>query len=244
MLAVALTLSVSCSDDSSSPPPSNAPPPATYQGVLVGSGSETGTVTLVLTYSALAAEPHGRARAPGSTVSPERTAATVAGTLRIGAGTISVTGAFDEGTSVLTASGGGYSLAGILASGELTGSYTRTGGSGYFVAVQPTTTVDSAWCGAWTGTISGGGTDLGTVALMIDAQDVIGVAVADGGARGSLAGDYNTATADILCTFTLTPGGAGYTLTGTAGATQASGTYSSSLGGGSAGTWTTTPCPF
>lgn len=131
----------------------------TYQGVLVGQSSQTGTMSVTV------------AAGTGTT-----SAAT--GTYRLSGGTaVALTGTYTASTNGLTLTGGGYTFRGAVAGTTFAGAYSGTNSaSGGFSAVNAASGV-TTYCGSFGGGATGvfnmqvSGTTLSGLALASDDTD-------------------------------------------------------------------------
>jgi hypothetical protein len=209
---LALVVSVAGCNDSN-----NNDRPATttrYAGTFTGSSGESGVMNFTVQ------------QAPPAGVTIIRAMITTTGTASVtGAGTVSLSGTFDDQTGDLNLSGGGYTFSGVIANGELVGTYTGPNGPGTFVALQSTGANVSVFCGTFTG----------------DTTGMWNVAVSsDGSAVGTFTDDANTSTTvtGTSSNGTLTlDGGADVTANGTVSGGSVTGTWTDA-GSGDTGNWT------
>ena len=198
---------VSCKKDDN---PTGSTGGPTYYGTFANS-AETGAMTLVF------------ANAPKLIANVPQDAATViniTGSIKVqGGSTISITGTFNSDNDSLKFSGGGYSFAGILANGEITGSYTGPNGAGGFTASVGAEGSVKVYCGTYHETspdtsvhgrfnlvikgtaitgITDSGLDLGgtvtsTTHISVHFQQLPGVEIATGTIQsdGSITGTYS-----------------------------------------------------
>ncbi|HTK82465.1 MAG TPA: hypothetical protein VL633_09255 [Bacteroidota bacterium] len=183
----------------------------TYYGTFANS-AETGAMTLNF------------ASAPKLIASQEAaTIINITGTIKVQGGTtIAITGTFNTDNDSLKFSGGGYSFAGILANGEITGSYTGPNGAGGFTASVGAEGSVKVYCGTYhetspdtsvhgrfnlviKGTVITGITDSGlelqgtvtsTTHISIQFKELPGVEIATGTIQsdGSIEGTYSVTT--------------------------------------------------
>lgn len=218
----ALTVAVAgCSDDSAGPGGGSGT--TVFVGVLSGSDATSGGLSFTF------------ASAPGS----GNVSAT--GTLkRSGQANVSLTGAAN-GTA-FSATGGGFTLTGTLASGAISGSFTRSGAAGGSFVVLGSTTANAtiAFCGTYSGNGSSG-PENGTFNLAVGASQIYGTAVDEGGDAlqftGTRSGN-NVSVANSNASGSLA-------VTGTIAGNSVSGTYTTRLPNNTVvtqGTWSGTRC--
>lgn len=140
---------------------------------------------------------------------------------------IGLSGTFNTSTRAVSVSGGGHSLAGTIASGELKGTYTGPAGQGTFATYKGTSSEVQQFCGSYTGASSG------TWNLTRHGNSLIGAYADDGGGSGALQGSISGTSISV----TFTGGTASGTLTS---ATAMNGSWTA---GADSGTWTgNSPC--
>ena len=153
-------------------------------GVYVGAG-ENGMVELTISTAPAAPE----------------TTVTAFGTLsRDGGGTANLAGTYDTATDSLHLSGSGYTLAGLYLAGaappRLSGSFSGSLGSGFFVALVGARSSVRSFCATYE---NSGATLWGTIDLTVSSSSVAGFEVLDGDTfvvalAGSVSGTGTTRT--------------------------------------------------
>lgn len=225
-----LALGACSSKDDAPPAGFGTPDTAAYRGVMAGSGGDAGTLTLRLTrVTSLSSGGEGRVLT-GPSLERATVAYSVLATFAFGLARVPATGSYDTATGMISAAGAGYSLSGTLGNGKFGGTYARPGRSGGFVAIVPSSGPVEPYLGSWTGNGSLGA-DHGSLGVLVGATTVAGVARNDDGTLGSV--DGSRSGGGVICTFP------NYTFTGALSGGTLSGTYTSSLDGGRAGTWST-----
>lgn len=212
------------------------PDTVVYRGVLAGNAGDAGTLTLTQVRQARLMV--GSADdVTGPRVEARMAVDSVTVQINIGGAPSTIRGRFDSSSGSLIAAGSGYALNGSLTTGRFSGTYSRPGRNGGFVALIPATSTIRAYCGDWSGTRASG-VDHGSLGFVIDGTVVFGAARNDDGTLGAAEGSMNAVTEEVLFSFPS------YTHTGSRSGTTVSGTYTSTLDQGRSGTWTTTACPF
>lgn len=139
----------SCSGSSTPTSPSSE---TAFQGTVAGTGGQSGTLTVTVR-TVVAASSAAFFRFPFIATLHAQTTGTVTatGSLRlIGGSTIPLTGTFDSSTKVLNLSGAGFTFAGTLSGGVLSGTYTGPNGvSGGFSSLSTTGATVTAYCGTF-----------------------------------------------------------------------------------------------
>ena len=130
---IALAAFAGCGNDDNPAAPGGgtpAPTTTTFSGVMIGTGSENGTITVTVATTSLAGGLAGAPVTASGTVNPT------------GSATVPLTGTYDAATDSLHLSGGGYTLEGEYddnPSGDafksIAGGYTGPNGNGFFAAV-------------------------------------------------------------------------------------------------------------
>jgi hypothetical protein len=190
-----------CNDDNDNDRPATT---TRYAGTFTGSSGESGVLSLTVQ------------QPPPAGVSIIRATITTSGTATVsGAGSVSLTGTFDDVTGELNVSGGGYTFSGIVANGEVMGDYAGPNGPGAFVALQATGANVTVYCG----TFEGDATGMWNVAVSSD---------------GTVAGAFTDAT-NASSSLTGTVSSNNVALEDPAGDVTANGTIA---GGSVTGTWT------
>ena len=144
--------------------------------------------------------------------------------------TLQLSGTYTASTKTVTASGGGYTFAGVYdaGAGRLDGTMSGTA-SGTFVAVRSRSA--AGFCGTFTGT------DDGTFNFAIDGTTLVGTATSTIGSVTPL--DGTVSGTNITITNPGAPSGPPLAV-GTISGTDVSGTFDD--GAGSSGTWTGSKC--
>jgi hypothetical protein len=133
-----------CGSGPTEPTPAATATPApatTFTGTIAGSSGQSGTLVITIA-AAVASSAEDRAHS----------AATAAATMTLinGGGTFALTGTFDDATRALTLSGSGFSLAGTIAGGQVTGNYTAPDSSvGVFSNLNSTSQSVQPYCGTY-----------------------------------------------------------------------------------------------
>ena len=172
-----------CADDSSNNDDGGLAASTTYVGLVASSAGSTGPLNITFA-SAVAAPPAWSAGSTGPSLS-SAAPITATGTVSIGGGAaVPLTGTIDNG--VLNMSGGGWTLTGNLADGQLTGTFTGPSAiAGSFTALSSTDGVPAAaYCGYYEGldhTDDPPSDDFGTFSAVIAGDIVLGTAVTEGG---------------------------------------------------------------
>jgi len=150
---------------------------------------------------------------------------TITGTLYTGAGVAPVTlgGTFITTTNALGATGGGWTIAGTLAGGKMTGTYVNGSRTGIYTLEHNVSNSVAVYCGTFTG-----GAD-GTWNLTVNGTSLSGVYAEAGGTPATLTG---TVGANLSITYAA----------GTATGTFTDGAHTAMSGswtaGSATGTWT------
>jgi hypothetical protein len=242
LLVLALLAIVSCGHDSASV--ANAPARnVEYRGVFVrartfpllsGPEKPSGTITVSVVEAA--------ARLAGvSVIGYEESKAMEHASVRlvVDGRAVVMSGRFDRTTGVVTASGNGIVVQGVLADGRIIGTlrWPDTSHAGRFITITPATTSIQAYVGDWSGTAASGA-DEGDLSFLIDGKSVIGVAYS------ILDQKYldveGTRDADGRVVLTLSS----YTLTGTTTSYRIFGSYEASVDERRSGDWMAGPSAF
>jgi hypothetical protein len=172
----------------------SSPTATSFQGTIAGNdGVQSGTLAVtVQTTVASTAAPIAQAQS-----APEKQQATysASGTLSVsGGGNVTLSGTYDSTTNTVTASGGGYSFTGSIASGAYTGTYTGPSAtSGGFASLQGSKNSVTAYCGTATATTTNG-TRNGVWNLQVSASGALngsgtpGLCGGSGGNDGAFSG--------------------------------------------------------
>jgi hypothetical protein len=152
---VVLGLMAACGagSSSSSPTTPSAPASTTFQGTLAGLAGQSGTidVTIQATIASL------RESFPFSlVVTLNAQTPTATGTIRINqTAPVSVSGSWNSANNTVTLSGGGFTITGILAERNLTGTYTSVNGAGHFAALSTADGTVTRFCGTYLSDLPG-----------------------------------------------------------------------------------------
>jgi hypothetical protein len=127
-----------CKDSSN--PAAPAPPGVTsYVGVIAGTGV-SGTITISIP---TAKRSYGTSATAGDTVE-------VTATLKINGGaTIELAGFYVKSTGELYLTGGGYLFEGVVNGGKISGTFTYSGGSGFFNCDEGNASNIKTYCGTY-----------------------------------------------------------------------------------------------
>jgi hypothetical protein len=229
-LAVASFLLVGCSKDDN-PAGSGGGNGPTYYGTFANS-AESGSLTLNFS-SAPKAGP--------ATTDNILVVITISGTLKIqGGSTVSLTGTYNTVTDSLKISGGGYSFAGTLVNGDLSGTYSGPNGSGTFIAGTSVSGSITFFCGTYTETSPASGEHHGRLNIVLDGAR-LGVLVREDTDSSNTVLGFKEILSGTAITIYVS-GTSGFPLaTGTINSakTAMSGTYNS---GDEQGTWSAELC--
>ncbi|MBI3189149.1 MAG: hypothetical protein HYZ33_00725 [Ignavibacteriales bacterium] len=223
LLLCSALLFVGCTRDDSPTTPGNTTT-TTYSGTIAGE-SESGSITFVV----------GSTAKVTPTVDVRLFALlTVTGTIKLSDGTsITLTGTFNTETDSIYVSGGGYSFAGKLSNGTISGVYTGPNGSGAFSVQAGTQGSVKVFCGTY---IENDNSQSGLLNIALKDTVLTGLSISySDGSKTFLIGTLSGST----ITMYLTNQPAQVIATGTLSGVTASGTYSS---GDDQGTWTMTLC--
>ncbi len=223
LLLSSILLFVGCAKDDSPTTPPNITT-TTYSGTIAGE-SESGSITFVVGSSSKVTPQYG---------SQTLAILTVSGTIKLSDGTsITLTGTFNTDTDSIYVSGGGYSFAGKLSNGTISGVYTGPNGSGAFSVQTGAQGSVKVFCGTYV-EHDNSQSGLLNIALKDTVLTGLSISYSDGNKTfliGTLSGS--------AITMYLTNQPAQAIATGTLTGATASGTYSS---GSDQGTWTMTLC--
>jgi len=201
---------------------------SSFVGTVVGGAAndESGSLTFDIAGAALAP--------PASITTNSSATLTVTGTLTLvspAAGTVPLTGTYDDATNALDLSGGGYAFTGVFdGTSRLEGTYNGANGAGLFV-----TALDLGNAVAFCGTFDGD--DDGTWNFVVNGTTLSGSALTSSGDAAPL--DGTVAGTDITIVNPVNPTGPPLA-TGTITGTTATGTWDT--GAGQSGTWTGNGC--
>jgi len=200
---------------------------STFSGIVSpDDGSPSGSIFLIVQT--------GNPAPPSPTGPAVRDPVNVTGTLKLGGGTISLTGTYDPDQDIIGATGGGYDFGGGFdGNNRLEGFWTGPNNStGTFVTTNGSNAV--VYCGTYAADDQ---SDSGAFSFVVTGNQLLGEAVSDqGGGTIPLDGTVNGNNLTIQ-----TPGGGSALATGTISGNNVSGTYDD--GQGSTGTWTGSVCP-
>ena len=201
-----------CSDDDDDDDGGGSTAATDYVGLVSSTDGQTGPLDITFE-SAVSAPPvlqepgAGPSRSSGAPVN-------ATGTVALGGNApVAITGTLDGGALNMT--GTGWTLAGTLSNGKLTGTFTAPGpANGTLVAAGSTAgTPAIALCGSYAGqdfTTNPPEDDFGTFSLVIAGTSVLGTVVSDGGSVLSFTGTATASTVTITATqgsLTLTASG-------------------------------------
>ncbi|MBI3195062.1 MAG: hypothetical protein HYZ34_11455 [Ignavibacteriae bacterium] len=223
VLLCSLLVFVGCSKDESPTTPTDATT-TTYSGTIAGD-SESGSITFVV---------GGSAKAAPQQNTNLLALLSVTGTIKLSDGaSITLTGTFNTDTDSIYVSGGGYSFAGKLSNGTISGTYTGPNGSGAFsVQVGAHGTV-KVFCGTY---VENDNSQSGLLNIALKDTILRGLSISySNGNKTFLTGTLSGST--IMMYLANQP--AQVIATGTLTGATATGTYSS---GNDQGTWTMTLC--
>ena len=180
-----------CGGSSTPAPTPTAPSPqpaaasTTFQGIVAGSGGQSGTLTLTIQAVIASSSVRPLAVSQGS------------GTLHlVGASTVALTGTYDSVTSAVSFAGGGFTFAGTVSGGALAGTYGGPNGSrGGFSSLNGTGATVTVYCGTLKDPTTG---SLDPFNIAVSASGAISGVVSDNrdviSLRGQLAGTAATLT--------------------------------------------------
>jgi hypothetical protein len=160
-----------CGGGSTSPsntptPTPTAAPSTSFSGTLEGD-SQSGSLTITV---AAAISGHQVAKLDARALSTTN----VTGTLIFtnGGGTVSLSGTLDTATGAFSISGGGFTLTGVLANGQINGTYTGPNGeSGVFGTLNDTTNTVKAYCGTYVSTV--GSSEVGVWNIQVSSTGTV-----------------------------------------------------------------------
>jgi hypothetical protein len=174
-LAILALVTGGCKDDSN--PAAAGGGSTTFTGIMAGTGV-SGSISITIptpkrAYPSTAAE--------GDTL-------VVTGVLKINGGaTISLTGFLVVETGELSLTGGGYTFDGFLDMGSVTGTFTYSGGTGYFSAEQGSSSTVKTYCGSYQDNAPG--TESGTFNMIINGTSIVVIVFPDGSGGNSFVGE-------------------------------------------------------
>src|SRR5712691_541915 len=133
---IAALAAAACQSERPTAPQTPTTTTTTFQGVLAGPLGESGVITLTTGTEAAAA---ASARLAGAVTTSSAVTENLSGRLLIiGSASIDLTGTLNTATGAIAVSGGGYSFAGTLSSGKVSGTYTGPNGAGTFTGLSST----------------------------------------------------------------------------------------------------------
>jgi hypothetical protein len=158
-----------------------------YVGLYATSSGATGALNIQ--FASAVATPSLDRGSPGGPTAEGRAPIEATGTVTVGGTSIPITGSLDQGALSMTGAGG-LAIAGTLADGVITGTFSVGDESGSItLASSATGTPARAYCGTFEGTVSGSEeVDAGTFSAVIAGTVVSGIAVGDGGTVNSFKG--------------------------------------------------------
>jgi len=171
LLAVFALILGGCKDDDNPAAPGSSS--TSYTGVISGS-SVSGTISITIP---VAKRAYRETSAEGDTLD-------ISGTLKISGGaTIDLTGFYVVETGEIYLTGGGYTFMGFVDEGEVSGSFTYSGGGGYFSAYAGDSSNVKTFCGRYQD--NSPGEESGSFNMIISGTNITVVVYPDGGSGQS-----------------------------------------------------------
>jgi len=234
LLGVILAVAGCGNDNNGGGGTTGLPASTSYVGYVSSTSGVTGSLSITFA-TAVKAPPASRPEIAGPSLAGSAPVSAT-GTVVAGGGSISLTGELNGNALTMADGAGIWTLAGTLADGELTGTFTGPGNTaGSLAAVSNTAASPAlAFCGSYSGTNLPDTPESGTFSLTVAGAVVLGTSVADDGTSTDFSGTATATTikvTQVLMEGTLTANGT-YDDTGMSGSYMTKAPNGSTVGTG------------